>query len=263
MRRYLALLAQYFLQYSKVRLAYRVDFFIDLLATILTAFFGIAVVFLIFRRLPVIAGWSFTQILFLYGFSLLPLSLFNMIAINLYYFSETYIIMGRFDQVLLRPLNSLFQILFEKFRLESAGEAVLGLVIVVSCARRLGLPLGWAEWAFLALATVCGGALYSAVFLMLTSVSFWAEDRVGVIPPVYNMLAFGRYPLDIYGEFIRFFLSWIVPFGFASFYPTAALLGKEVYRIYAWLLPAVTAAFVAAALLVWNRGVRNYSSTGS
>jgi ABC-2 type transport system permease protein len=77
------------------------------------------------------------------------------------------------------------------------------------------------------------------------------------------MLAFGRYPLDIYGEFIRFVLSWVVPFGFASFYPTAALLGKQAYQVYAWLLPVVTAAFVAAALLVWKRGVRNYSSTGT
>ncbi len=263
MRRYLSLLGRYFIQYSKVRLAYRLDFFISVLATTLTTAFGVAVVFLIFRRVPAVAGWSFTQILFLYGFSLLPLSLFNMLSLNLYYFSETYLIMGKFDQVLLRPLNSLFQILFEKFRLESLGDTLLGLVIVVSCARQLRLPLGPAEWAFLALATLCGCAIYLAVFLMLTCVSFWMEDRVGVIPPVYNMLAFGRYPMDIYGGFIRFLLSWVVPFGFASFYPTAALLGKEVYRLYAWLLPLVTAVFFAAALLVWHRGVRNYSSTGS
>jgi ABC-2 type transport system permease protein len=263
MRRYLALLAQYFLQYSKVRLAYRVDFFLSLVTMTLATGFGIAVVFLIFRRVPAIAGWNFTQILFLYGFSLLPLSLFNMFSLNLYYFSESYIILGKFDQVLLRPIDSLFQILLEKYRLEALGDTVLGVVIIVGCARQLGLPLGLGEWAFLALATVCGCVIYTAVFLMLTCVSFWMEDRVGVIPPVYNMLAFGRYPLDIYGEFIRFFLSWIVPFGFASFYPTAAVLGKEVYRIYAWLLPPVTAAFAAAALLVWNRGVRSYSSTGS
>lgn len=263
MRQYFGLLAQYFVQYSKVRLAYRMDFFLSLVTMTLATGFGIAVVFLIFRRVPAIAGWNFTQILLLYGFSLLPLSLFNMISLNLYYFSETYLIMGKFDQVLLRPVNSLFQILFEKFRLEAAGDTLLGLVIIVSCARQLGLPLGAREWALLALATVCGCALYTSVFLMLSCVSFWMEDRVGVIPPVYNMLAFGRYPLDIYGEFIRFVLSWVVPFGFASFYPTAALLGKQVYQVYAWLLPVVTAAFAGAALLVWKRGVRNYSSTGT
>jgi len=34
-------------------------------------------------------------------------------------------------------------------------------------------------------------------------------------------------------------------------------------QVYAWLLPVVTAAFVTVALLVWKRGVRNYSSTGT
>ncbi len=105
--------------------------------------------------------------------------------------------------------------------------------------------------------------IYTAIFLMLTSVSFWMEDRVGVIPPVYNMLAFGRYPLEIYGGAIRFLLSWVVPFGFASFYPTAQLLHKDAYRIYAWLLPLVAAGFGAAAVWVWRRGVAAYSSTGT
>jgi ABC-2 type transport system permease protein len=98
---------------------------------------------------------------------------------------------------------------------------------------------------------------------MLTCVSFWMEDRVGVIPPVYDMLTFARYPLDIYNPFIKFFLSWIVPFGFATFYPTASLLKHELYQFHAYLIPVVTAVFLALSIMVWNCGVRNYSSTGS
>jgi ABC-2 type transport system permease protein len=263
MRRHLSLLNQYFLQYSKVRLAYRGDFLISIITTIGATLFGIAVVWLIFGRVPRLAGWSFYEIVFLYGFSLLPMSLFNMLSINLYYFSEVYIVEGKFDRVLLRPVNSLFQILFEQFRLEALSDTVLGLFLVITCARRLGLSLGAGEWLFMAAATVNGCLLYLAIFLLLTCISFWMEDRVGVIPPVYNMLTFGRYPMDIYNPFVKFLLSWIVPFGFATFYPTAALLKADVYRIYAYLLPLVTVAFGGLSLWVWNRGVRNYSSTGS
>jgi ABC-2 type transport system permease protein len=263
MRRYLSLFARYFVQYAKVRLSYRGDFLLSVLATVASTACGMAVVFLIFRHVPRIAGWSFTQILFLYGFSLLPLSLFNTISVNLYYFSDSYIVMGKFDQVLLRPVHPLFQVLSEKFRLEALGDTVLGLVILLSCARSMGLRFGATGWLFILLATLCGCALYTAVFLMLTCVSFWMEDRVGVVPPIYNMLAFGRYPLDIYGQLVRFLLSWVVPFGFASFYPAAHLLGKDAYRSYTYLMPLVTVAFVALALAVWSRGVRNYTSTGS
>ena len=98
---------------------------------------------------------------------------------------------------------------------------------------------------------------------MLSCVSFWFEDRIGVHPPAWNLLAFGRYPLSIYSGFIQFFLSWIIPFGFATFYPSVRLLHRGGYLGYAPLVPVVTAVFLGLAILLWNFGVRHYSSTGS
>ena len=263
MRRYLQLLLQYFLQYAKVRLAYKGDFFVSIVTTLIATAFGIAVVFLLFHRLPEVAGWKFHEILFLYGFGLIPLSFFNVVSINLYYFSEAYIVEGKFDRILLRPVHSLFQVMSEQFRLESLSDAVVGVGIVSYTARELGLTYGPLDWAFLVFASVCGVAIYLSVFLLLTSVSFWVEDRVGIIPPVFNMLAFGRYPLNIYGPFIQFLLTWIIPFGFASFYPSTILLGRVEYQSYFLYLPVVTIVFMTASILLWNRGVANYSSTGS
>jgi ABC-2 type transport system permease protein len=263
MRRYLSLFGQYFLQYAKMRLAYRGDFFLSILTMVMATAFGLAVVFLIFSRTPHLLGWTYWEIVFLYGFSLLPMSLFNTISINLYYFSDSYIVQGKFDRVLLRPVNPLFQILFEQLRLESLGDTVLAVLITAYAAARMDFPITAAGAAFLAFGAVCGCLLYTSIFVMLTAVSFWFEDRVGVMPPVYNMIAFGRYPLDIYNPLIRVLLSWVVPFGFASFYPAASLLRGDAYKLYAWLLPVVTAVFAAAAVGVWNRGVRSYSSTGS
>lgn len=263
MRRYLNLLADYFLQYAKVRLAYKGDFFVSVLTTIVASAFGIALVFLLFQRAPVISGWTFDEILFLYGFGLIPLSLFNVVSINLYYFGEVYIVEGKFDRILLRPVHSLFQVMSEQFRLESLTDTAIGLGVVFYIHGKLGLDYGPGEWLLLAFAAFCGLVIYFSVFLILTCVSFWVEDRVGIIPPVYNMLTFGRYPLSIYSPVIQFLLSWIVPFGFATFYPSAKLLGHIEYDPYFLALPLVTAVFCAMSIMLWNRGVRNYSSTGS
>lgn len=263
MKRYLSLLGEYFLQYAKVRLAYKGDFFISVLTSLVATAFGLAVVLILFQRAPHLAGWSFHEILFLYGFSLIPMSLFNVLSINLYYFGDTYIVQGRFDRVLIRPVHSLFQILFEQFRLESLGDGAIGVAVVLYAARQLHLELGALDWIVLAFGAVCGALIYISVFLMLTTVSFWMEDRVGVMPPVYNMIAFGRYPLKIYHVFLQFFLSWIIPFAFATFYPVTHLLHRVEYRPYFFVLPVVTAAFLAGAIALWNRGVQNYSSTGS
>ena len=62
---------------------------------------------------------------------------------------------------------------------------------------------------------------------------------------------------------MQFILSWIIPFGFASFYPTVRLLGRQEFRFYGALVPVVAAVFLGLALIVWRQGSRQYASTGS
>ena len=111
-------------QYAKTRMAYKADFFISLLASVLATVAGYGFVLVLFTRAPHLQGWSFDEILFIYGFSLIPMGLYNVVSLNLYEFGDAYIVEGRFDRVLLRPVHSLFQILFESFRLESVQEIV-------------------------------------------------------------------------------------------------------------------------------------------
>lgn len=263
MKRHLRLFALYFAQYAKVRLAYKADFFIAFFSSMAATLLAFGFVLVLFSKVPQLQGWSFYEILFLYAFSLVPLGFFNVVSWNLYEFGDIYVIQGRFDRILLRPVNTLFQVLFEKFRIESLQEVVTGLLVIGVCAGRLHLAFGPADVAWFALMVASGALIYLAVFLILTAVSFWFEDRVGIVPPVFNMLTFARYPLTIYNVFIQFMLSWIVPFGFASFYPTTHFLGRQAFTNYFHLVPLVAAGFFTLAVLVWNKGVDNYSSTGS
>ena len=263
MRRHRRLFLLYFAQYAKVRLAYKADFFIAFFSSMAATVLGFGFVLVLFSKIPQLQGWSFYEILFLYAFSLIPLGFFNVVSWNLYEFGDIYIIQGRFDRILLRPVDTLFQVIFEKFRIESLQEVVTGLVVIAICNRRLHFAWPFTDYLWFALMVACGALIYLSVFLSLTAVSFWFEDRVGIVPPVFNMLTFGRYPLSIYSVFIQFMLSWIIPFGFASFYPTTHFLRRDTFATYFHLVPLVAAGFFTLAVLVWNRGVRNYSSTGS
>lgn len=130
-------------------------------------------------------------------------------------------------------------------------------------SRHLGLAWTPMKFAMLFFFGACAGIIYVSVFLILTTVSFWFEDRVGVHPPVWNVIAFGRYPLSIYSGVVQFFLCWIVPFGLASFYPSVRMLGRTVSPEYAPLVPVVAVVFLTIAISLWNLGTRHYSSTGS
>lgn len=263
MRRHLELFHHYFVQYAKVRVAYRGDFFIAVGTSLLATILALGFLVVLFTRIPRLQDWRFEEVLFIYGFSLVPLGLFNVLSLNLYQFGDQYIIQGKFDRILLRPVHSLFQVIFEVFRIESLHEVVTGLVVVAYCSKKLGLTWSAGNIALFLLMSVSGAVIYLAIFLLLTTVSFWFEDRIGVVPPVYNMIAFGRYPLSIYNTFIQFLLTWIIPFGFASFYPSAHFLRRPEFQTFFYLVPAVAAVFFSLAVFVWHRGELHYSSTGS
>jgi ABC-2 type transport system permease protein len=262
LRLHAGLFGEYFAQYLKVRVGYRADFLVSLATSTAANLFAFAVVLILFQR-ATLPGWRFEEIVFLYGFSLIPYGLFNVLSMNLYEFGNTHIMEGKFDRVLLRPVNSLFQVLFENFRIESFFEAFTGVVIVIWASVHMHIHWRVESVLLLILFSVCGGIIYVSIFLLLSTFSFWFEDRVGVHPPFWNLLAFGRYPMSIYAGYIQFFLSWIVPFGFATFYPGARLLAHGDFRHSAALIPVVAIVCATVAIFAWSRGVRHYSSTGS
>lgn len=261
--RHAMLLWDYFTQYAKVQMGYRADFLISLGTSFAATIFQLGFVLVLFGKVKDLAGWRFPEIVFLYGFSLIPYGLFNIISLNLYNFGNNYIIEGKFDRVLLRPVSSLFQVLFEQFRIESLQEVATGIFCVAWAARQLHLAWTPSRLAMLLFFGACAGAIYLSVFLILTAVSFWFEDRIGVAPPVWNVIAFGRYPLTIYSAAVQFVLCWVIPFGLASFYPSVRMLGRGVTPEYAPLVPVVALAFLTVAISLWNFGTRHYASTGS
>ena len=261
--RHLRLLALYFVQYAKARVEYRADFFSAIAASFLGTAASFGFLLIVFSRVPALQGWSFPELVFLYGFSLIPMGLFSVLSWNLWQFPDRYLIEGRFDRVLLRPVSSVFQVLFESFRLESLEATVTGLFAVAWSSRRLGIGFGALDAALFLVWAVCGASIYLSIFIGLTSTSFWIEDRIGISPPVFNLVQFGRYPLTIYDAWVRFALSFVIPFAFASFYPTARFLHRQEFRREFWAVPLVAAASLLIALSVWKRGVARYHSTGS
>jgi len=262
-RRQLGIYGAYFAQFLKMRLAYRVDFLIDTGANLVGLATQLALLGVLFSKVQVLKGWSFEEVLFIYGFSLLPLGLFNLVSINLYRFAERYIADGNFDRVLLRPVNSLAQVLFESFNVSGLNELLLGSGIMIYAGSRLGLSFGPLDAVALLVLVPAAALVYIGVFLGLTAVSFWHEDRMGLAPPVYNVIRFSRYPLTIFDAPIRVLLTFVLPFAWVAFYPATWFLGTPEFRYLALLTPLVGTTVFALAFVIWRRGVARYASTGS
>ena len=260
---YIRLFGAYVSNSVKMRLTYREDFLSGFVAGVMNQLIGVLFVATIFVRVPDIKGWHREEVFFIYGFAQLTLGLFFVFCSNLLDLSERYIVEGRFDQVLVRPLNSLFQVLTERIYWEESSVALVGLAIMLYSARRLGLEAGPAQCLATAGLVLSASLILLGIFVILGSATFWFNDRGGASSLMLVLQGFSQYPATIYGRTIRLVLTLVIPYAFTAFYPAMHLLGRREFSAYTWSTPAVAAVVMAVGLAAWHFGTRAYESTGS
>ena len=100
MVRYLKLYNKFLKQYIKTLMEYRADFLLGLIGFILVQGVGIVFIGLVFNSIPTLKGWSFYEILFIYGFAQIPRGIDHVFTDQLWIFSWKTIVQGEFDRYL-------------------------------------------------------------------------------------------------------------------------------------------------------------------
>lgn len=259
---YFSIFFQYAAQYLKTRLAYRVDTVVEIFSDLLFQVVNLVFILVVFGHTTFISGWVREEIIFMYGFFLVPYAIFSTFF-NIWDFNDRYIVKGEMDRILTRPIHSLFQIIIERMELESLFGVVTGLVIMFYAGNQLHLQLSWFDPIIFVVLVIGGALIYAGIFISLASIGFWSDSRTDIMPMMYNIGNYGRYPVDIYHKVIRFILTWVLPFAFVGVYPAAYFLKREEWYVYTMLTPIVGMLFFSLAVFLWNCGVKKYRGAGN
>ena len=117
-------------QYIKQIMEYKVDFVVGVLGVFLTQGLNLLFLNVIFQHIPSLEGWTFQEIAFIYGFSLIPKGLDHLFFDNLWALGQRLVRKGEFDKYLTRPINPLFHILVETFQIDALGELLVGGILL-------------------------------------------------------------------------------------------------------------------------------------
>ena len=261
MRRLGRLHALFIKQYLKQLMEYKVDFIIGVLGVFLTQGLNILFLRVLFAHIPNLQGWSFGQIAFIYGYSLLPKGIDHLFFDNLWAVGQRLVRKGEFDKYLTRPLNPLFHVLVETFQVDALGELLVGILLLVTSAS----SMDWtASKVLLFVVTLpFATAIYTALKIATASISFWTKQSGAVTYIFYMIKDFAKYPLAIYHPFLRYVISFVLPFAFTAYYPAAYFLTGEagLFRLGGLVMAAVICLTLSIAL--WNKGLSAYESAGS
>ena len=97
-KRYARLYRVLVTQFLKTIMQSKVDFLMGLLGFFLTQILGITFLYLVFEQIPDLQGWSFEQLMFIYGFAQIPRGIDHLFTDNIWLVAWRLVINGDFDR---------------------------------------------------------------------------------------------------------------------------------------------------------------------
>jgi ABC-2 type transport system permease protein len=253
--------AKHFTLTLSEQMAYKGDFLIKLFAGAAADFVGPLVAILIYAATPGIPGWAFEEFLLFQGTLILVFSLGKFMALDFPGYVLGAIWEGDFDKYLLRPYDSLKQLLARSLNPEALIEVLLGAVIIIYSFGKLGLTMLSLNFAYYLLLIAAAVAVQQAAMIAISAMAFLVIKSDALVNFWHKFTDFARYPISVYSPGLKFFLTFVVPVAVSASYPSEILLrGASPGTMAALILPVVL--FYAAAIGIWRLGIRNYTSAG-
>lgn len=255
----------YFMMISqdfKSKMQYRADYLISTIAMILMNISGIISFWLIFNSIPMIKGFTYNELLFMYGFSLIAFSPMQLFFDNLWQMwvhAES----GEFIKYCFKPINLFFYYVAETFDAKGLGQLVFGVATLSYAWIKLEIAVNFSNIAMLIFTLFGASLVLIGIMTLASAASFITIHGASVMIFVSRFKDYARYPTTIFNTFFKFVFSFLIPIGFLSFYPTLFFLRPSSHMIMAFLSPLVGIIIFYIAYKIWMIGAKKYSGTGS
>jgi len=260
--RFLRLLATFVRVGVLGELAYRANFFFQLLESLIelgTALAGLAIVFSYTASL---GGWRPDEVVALVGVYFLAGGCIRLlIQPSMQQLIES-VRDGTLDFILTKPEDAQVLASIQRVEIWKVADVALGLAVIGVALVRMGSRIDAVRALQFAAALVAGGVIVYSFWLILATLAFWFVRVENILVIFQSMYDAGRWPVGLYPGWLRFALTFLVPVTFAVTVPAEALAGRLGWLTLLGAGGLAVGLFVASRLL-WRAGLRHYSGASA
>lgn len=246
----------------KTKLEYKASVIINSISQFLVFFTYYFMVVALFDKFNNIKGFNLYEIFICFGVIHFGFAFCETFFRGIDRFEE-HIINGSLDRFLVRPKNVLLQVLVSEVDFVKVFKAFQALIIIGIGVVKINMSLDIFKIVTLINMLISSVLIFLGIFIFTASYCFITVDGL----EVKNLFTDGgkylaQYPISIYKKGMFMFFTFIIPYGFVNYYPLLYLIGRTNNKLY-MLSPLVTVVFVFLSVLVFNKGLKKYTSTGS
>jgi ABC-2 type transport system permease protein len=243
-------------------LQYRVNFFVQLIESLVALGTGLIGLALVFSHTTTLAGWTRPELLAVMGVYTLMGGLINAtIQPNMQQLLND-VQQGTLDYTLTKPADSQLQVSVRQVHIWSVTDLLLGLGVLLFAIFQIQARIGVLQALVFIALLFMGGLMIYCFWLILTTGVFWVIRMENILELFQGIYQAGRWPTTVYPNWLQVGLTFLVPVAFAVTVPAEAITGRLTVIT---LLEAL--AFTVFLLLFsrwfWKRGLRHYSGASA
>jgi ABC-2 type transport system permease protein len=241
---------------------FRFDFYMRIIMDLF--YYAVAIAFfrVIFLHTSTLGGWNESQMMvFVSGYLIVDAINMTVFANNMWGLAPI-INKGELDYYLVRPVSSLFFLSLRDFAANSFLNLLCAFGIFVWAIHGYTPWPGIAKIVLFFLMLFNGSIIFASLNVMANALTFWTHSPRGFGELVWYMTKFSEKPDRIYTGFTRKVLTLVLPYAVVSSFPARLLLEAFSWHILLHMI-GVSLFFVGMLILLWNRGLCDYSSASS
>lgn len=250
-------------RYSLVRMMmFRGDFLVWSFVELFWMSVNLLLISVIYRHTDSVAGWTKYEMMLLVGTSLLIQRFLMGFFWSSIFEMGRNVRSGNFDFFLAQPGNVMFMATTRKLDPDSLMNSMIAAGVVIYSVHKLGLHPDFSDVALYAFMLLCGLAIHYSILVMSVSLVFWLTSAQGMEGIYFTLTEFSRLPREAFKGITSVLFVWIMPVVMISNVPAQSVLHGLDWKWAAWLF-ALAVAWFTATVIVFNRGLRRYSSASS
>ncbi|MCR4991412.1 MAG: ABC-2 family transporter protein [Lachnospiraceae bacterium] len=251
----------------KSHLQYPASFIMQTLAQLVMEGGEMLAVILVIDRFESLKEWSGGNLFFFFGLMSVSFYITEFFGRGVTGNFPSMVRSGQLDSLLLRPRGILTQVLCSGIDPRRITCIAVGVAALI-----MGSNLSDVTWNIPKVLVLAESILMSCMLILglfMIECIFCIHSVKSV--ELVNALTYGgrsacQYPIDIYPKPLKILFSVVAPFALTMHVPAAYILGKPLYGWPVWtafVTPLSGAVVFFIMVMLFNRGIKFYRSTGS
>ena len=256
------LIINYLSMHLKKSLEYKSSFIMITISQLIYIIIELVAVLALFDKFNLLSMFNKNELILGFSSIWLGYSICEMFGRGFDEFNKI-IINGNFDLLLVRPRNIYLQIFGSNICYEKIGRVLFSLALYIYGAIKVIKSISIYKILLLIFMEISSVFIIISLFIVGASFCFVSVEGIEFINIFTNgTRQASEYPLSIYNKAFRFILTFIVPISLINYYPIRYLNGTSNNIMYVFM-PLVTIIYLFISVLIFNLGVKKYTSTGS